>query len=277
MNCELACHLIDDYLEKRLSRYDCQRLERHLRECPACAREVRERPDFERSVRRALAASVQGRHLAPEASMRIIREARGNVRRGIWSKRVHLGARLAASAAAVSLVLLGVFFLLGGIPVPSSFGTITLLPIKQVALASEQAPHFTLDQPVSSDITIDVPASEERKALSLGHHDVRIEPWMLKPGETFTVTLLLHTDMPQPLDNARLDLDVSGPTGYYRFELTVKGPLPARGVSVLQITPQVLATSSRERYLISPSEIFREPGVYTVRVFLFSPVLPAAN
>ena len=59
MNCELACHLIDNYMENQLSRYDSLRLERHLSDCSGCTEELRIRPDLERTIQRALTASVQ--------------------------------------------------------------------------------------------------------------------------------------------------------------------------------------------------------------------------
>jgi hypothetical protein len=55
----------------------------------------------------------------------------------------------------------------------------------------------------------------------------------------------------------------------------MQGPLPASGVSVMQLTPESLDESCQRRYLISPTEMFKAQGVYTVRVTLFSPVLTA--
>jgi hypothetical protein len=276
MNCDLACHLIDDYLEKRLSRYDTRRLERHLSACSSCARELRERPRFERTIRQALAASVQQRHLSAEASIKIVQEAQGRLRRAVWVNRAYLGARVAASAAAICLVLVGLLVLLNGIPAKSNVDTITLFPSRQLSPSNRQrSARFTQSEPTWSGQQPADLAVEPPKALSLGPSDVLIEPWMLEPGEAFTITLSLHTNLPQPVDSARFDLDVNGPTGYYRFEVTVKGPLPAHGVSVLQITPDILAAYSREKYLLSPTEIFGEPGVYTVQIFLFSPISSA--
>jgi hypothetical protein len=97
----------------------------------------------------------------------------------------------------------------------------------------------------------------------------------MQPGSTFTITALLHSELPQPLDAARVDLDISGPSGYYQFPLVIKGPLPAHGVSVLRVTSDALVGLCQEKYLISPAEIFRFPGDYMVRVILFSP--PAAE
>jgi hypothetical protein len=278
VNCELACHLMDEYLEKRLSRYDARRLERHLNQCQRCRLELQERPVFERTIRCGLASSVQHRHLSPESSMRIVREVQGNLRRAIWSNRVSLGLRVAAGVAAVALVLVGLFSLLSGMPGSSGLGTITLFPIKQLALAEpEPITRFTANQPTLAEPQPGPAPTEHRPAIFMGRHDVRIEPWRLESGEPFTITMFLHTNLPQTVNSARFDLDVTGPTGYYRFEMAVKGPLPPQGISVLELTPEDLAASSRERYLLSPTEIFAEPGVYTIRVFLFSPVLASLN
>jgi hypothetical protein len=273
MNCDQACHLIDGYLEKRLSRYDARRLEQHLGLCARCAQELRDRPLFERTIRHALTASVQQRHLSAEASIRIVQVAQGSVRRVVWSHRVYRTVRLAASTAAVCLVLVGLFFLLRGMPGESSANTITLFPVKQLPLSDRRpAGRFMLNEPTWPDALPENSAPARPHALSLGPGDVLIEPWMLTPGEMFTLTLFLQTDLPQPIDSARFDLDINGPTGYYSFKVTVRGHLPSRGVSVLQVTPDVLAASSREKYLMSPTEIFAEPGVYTVSIFLYSPV-----
>jgi hypothetical protein len=257
MNCDIACHLIDDYLEKRLSRYAVRRLEQHLSLCTSCAQELRDRPLFERAIRQSLAVSVQQRQLSAEASMRIVQAAQSSTRRAVWSNLAYRLVRMGASAAAVGLVMVGLFFLLRGIPGKSNANTITLQPVRQLA-PSDQQPED--------------PPGDPSPALSLGYNDVLIEPWTLKPGETFTITLFLQTNLPQPIDTARFDIGVNGPTGYYSFELTVKGRLPSHGVSVLQITPDVLAAYSREKYLMSPAEILGEPGVYTVSIYLYSPV-----
>jgi hypothetical protein len=269
---------MDEYLEKRLSRYDARRLERHLTQCQQCAQELRDRPAFERTLRCALATSVQHRYLSPETSMRIVREVQGNLRRAIWSHRVSFLLQVGAGVASVALVLVGLFFLLSGLPGSSGLGTITLFPIKQLALAEpEPVTRFAANQPTLAEPQPGPAPTEHRPAIFMGRHDVRIEPWRLESGDPFTITMFLHTDLPQTVNSARFDLDVTGPTGFYRFEMTVKGPLPPQGISVLKITPEDLAASSRERYLLSPTEIFAEPGVYTIRVFLFSPVVASLN
>jgi hypothetical protein len=278
MNCEIACHLMDDYVQKRLSRYDVRRLEQHLSRCLSCAQELRDRPLFERAIRQSLAVSVQQRQLSAEASLRIVREAQGTMRRAIWSNHAYRLVRLAGSAAAMCLVLVGLFFLLRAVPGKSDTNTITLFPVRQLSPADRQpGARFTLDDPTWPDTQPEDPSGQPPRALSLGYDDVLIEPWSLKPGEMFTITLFLQTNLPKPIDKARLDLDVNGPTGYYSFELTVKGHLPSHGVSVLQITPDDLAAYSREKYLMSPAEILGKPGVYTVNIYLYSPAWVAGD
>lgn len=273
MNCDLACHLIDDYLEKQLSQYDARRLEQHLRLCPACARELQDRPRFERIIRHALAAMVQDQHLSAEASLRIVQHAQARMRRAVWSNRIYLAGRVAAGVVAVALVLVGLFVLLNGLPAESQAGAITLFPLKYLGPADQPpASHFSRAEPSWSGVEPEESPIERGGSLSLDSNDVSIEPWTLKPGEMFTITLFLRTDLPRPLDSARFDLDVNGPTGFFHFEVTVRGPLPSHGISVLQITPDMLAASSQEKYLLSPQQVFAEPGVYTVQILLYSPV-----
>jgi hypothetical protein len=268
---------MDDYLEKRLSRYDARQLERHLSLCSTCAEELRDRPRFERTIRHALAASVHQNYLSAEASIRIVREAQDKMRRAVWSNRVVRAARIAGSAVAVSLVLVGLFFLLRGFPAESDADTVTLFPVEYLHRFDRQpGARVIIDGQGPSSPQSDDLFSTSSPALSLGNNDVVIEPWMLQPGDTFTITMFLHTNLVKPLLSVRFDLDVNGPTGYYSFDVTVKGHLPSRGVSVLQITPDILAASSREKYLIAPNEIFSKPGVYTVSIFLYSPV-PAST
>jgi hypothetical protein len=78
----------------------------------------------------------------------------------------------------------------------------------------------------------------------------------------------LHSNLARPVNRLRLDLDVSGPTGYYSFGLSVQGPLPAHGVSILRLTPELLADACEDRYLMAPTDVFRTPGTYAVRLTL---------
>jgi hypothetical protein len=268
VNCDLACELIDGYLDKALSRYDARRLEQHLSQCPSCSRELRERPLFERTLRGALAVSVQQRRLSPKASMRIVREAQGSVRRGIWSKRAHSALRIVATIASMCLVLAGLFYLLRDVPRESNAETINLFPMRYLSHPDGRIlSRVSLRERTWLDVQ---QAGTELPAL--GASEVLIEPWTLTPGQMFTTTVLLQTDLPQPVDSARFDLDVNGPTGYYSFGVKVRGHLPSQGFCFVQITPDLLEASSREKYLMPASEIFREPGVYKLSISFYSPV-----
>jgi hypothetical protein len=272
VNCELACHLFDEYLEGQLSQYDLRRLERHLHGCPSCAAELRDLPHFERVMRRALAASTQGRMLSPEASMELIQNAQASLRRGIWSNRAFLSLRMVVVAAALCLVAVGLYFVLNDASASPPLHTTVLAPVRQlVVFEPPPAPSSELG-PAALTAQVADSTSEGQGALSLTSGDVQVEPVPLQPGKPFTITLYLHSNMTQPVDRARFDLEVTGPTGYYRFEMKAKGPFPAEGVSVVQITPERLAGLSQEKYLISPEEVFSLPGVYVLRVLLYSPL-----
>jgi hypothetical protein len=242
MNCDLACHLIGDYLENRLSQRECQRLEMHLTYCSGCAEELRQRPAFEHRVGRELATSVQHLHLSSEASTRIVQAAQSSMRRAVWSKRAVLTIQLMASATAIALVVVGLLVMLGRIPAPSEMPG--------------------LSHPSTS-----------RPALSLTRNDIIIEPLDLDSGQPFTATIFLHSALSQPVDAIRFKLDISGPSGDYHFVLAVQGPFPAEGVSVLQVTPELLAAPCWEQYQITPADIVSVPGVYTLRATLLSPVV----
>jgi hypothetical protein len=268
MNCEQASHLLDGYLENELRRYDRQRLETHLASCSRCVEELHRRSSLDQAIGQTLAISVQHQTLSPEASMRMIRVAQDSVRRMIWSNHVLLTLKTMASLVAAALALVGLFFLMHRIPVSMGIRPATLLPVNQLALSE---PHLVTLAPVSQpslpelESVTQSPANQSALTLS-------IEPADLRPGDWFTITLFLHSDLAQAANTARFDLEVSGPPGHYRFPLAVKGPLPAHGVSILQITPAHLLALCEKRYLISPTEMFKQPGTYTVRVTLFNPV-----
>jgi hypothetical protein len=266
MNCDLAGCLLDEYLENGLSQRDCQQLEKHLARCPHCAAELRRRPAFERDLRRALATSVRPLSLSAELSRRIIESAEQSLHRAVWSRRVALTFRLMSGALAAMLVLVAIFALLGHIPVASHFKPIALLPANKLPLSS-----FRTDTLVA----IDQPAPR-LAATSTGwlpRASLLVEPRDMRPRVPFTMTVLLQSDLPQPLETVRLDLEISGPTGFYHFGLAVKGPLPAHGVSIFRVTPDLLAEPCEEQYLIAPTDVFSLPGVYTLRVTLFDPVV----
>lgn len=273
MNCELAVRLIDDYLEDALNQNERQRLEGHLASCLSCADQLRRRSAFERALLQALSDSVQHRSLSPEASQRIVRAAQNTSRQTIWSNYVGLAFRAATAVVTVALVLVGVLFLLESSPVPVGTRPVTLLPVIQLAL-SELSPDTLspANRPTLPESDLLIPPPTDQPALYLTSSDLRIEPYNLQPSETFTLTLVVHSELSQPVDTARLDLEVSGPSGRYHFPLAVEGPLPAPGVSVLQITPQILDDPCQKQYLVPATELFEEPGVYTVRVTLFNPV-----
>jgi hypothetical protein len=245
MNCDLACRLIDDYLQDRLSRHDRHRLETHLASCRACSEEFRARPAFDRSLWHALTASVQHLQLSPETSMRIVRASQASRHRAVWSSRATLTLQAMAVAAAVAIVLVGALIITGRIQNPLGIAWST-------PMAGEP--------------------STEQVAVSLTRDDVYMEPWSMQPGEPFTITLYLHSNLPQPVDVVRLDLDISGPAGDYRFALAARGPLPAQGVSVVQMTPDTLAAFCDRQYQITPTEMFGAPGIYTLKATVFSPL-----
>jgi hypothetical protein len=273
MNCDQACHLLDDYLGNELRRYDRQCLETHLASCPRCVEELRSRSSLDQAIRQTLAISVQRLALSADASTRMIRVAQDNAHRAIRSHHVLFALKTVASLAAAALALVGLLFLVRRIPDAIGVRPATLLPVNQLAL-SEPRP-ITLapvSQPALPELQPVTESQANQPALTLGQGDLRIEPSILYPSDWFTITLFLHSDLAQPAEIARFDLEISGPPGHFRFPLAVKGPLPAHGVSILQITPAHLASLCEKRYLISPAEIFNQPGAYTVRVTVFNSV-----
>lgn len=265
MNCDLAVSLIDDYIEQGLSRRDCLLLEKHFARCTRCAEEWRRRPAFERDVRRALAASVSPLYLSSEASTRIVQAASESLSRATWAQRRILTLRLLGGAVAAVLVLVGFLSLMGDLPAASHLRPVALVPASKLILS--RTGFDTL-----------LPANQPAMRLTATSHaslpqaSLLIEPWRLKPQQPFTMTVLLQSDLPQPLEAVQLDLDITGPTGFYSFGLAVKGPLPAHGVSVFRVTPDLLVEPAQEQYLMAPSDVFRLPGVYTFRLTVSDPV-----
>jgi hypothetical protein len=265
MNCDLAGRLIDDYLETGLGQRDRHQLEKHLACCRRCAAEFRSRPAFDRDMRCALTASVRPLKLSSEASERIVAAAEQSLHRAIWSHRAILTFRVMTGAVAAALLIVGLFALTGHIPVPSHLRPIALLPASMLRFSDSQpVTLFAGDQPT--------PRHKVASTTSLPVASLLVEPRDLHPYQPFTMTVLLQSDLSHPLETVRLDLDISGPTGFYSFGLAVKGPLPAHGVSIFRITPELLAEPCREQYLISPTDVFSLPGVYTLRMTLFDPV-----
>jgi hypothetical protein len=267
MNCDLASHLIDDYLENQLSQRDRHCLEEHFSRCSRCVAELYRRPAFERDVRQALAASVLPFRMSPVASRRIIQASEDSFRRAVRLNGVVFALRATAGVLAAVLLVVGLLFLLGRILGPSQLESVSLLPSIKFLLSGQRPVTLpTEDQPVLQ--------STSTSLASWTDGDLLVEPLRPRAGEPFTMTVLLNSDMPEPLDNIHLNLDISGPTGYYHFVMAIKGPLPAHGVSVLRVTPDLLTTPCQEQYLISPVEIFGTPGVYDVRVTLSARLPP---
>lgn len=261
MTCDRASCLLDDYLEGNLSLGDRQFLEAHLERCPRCAEELRQRPSFERDVRRALASSVQPLALSTDASARIIDAAGHTLRSARRSQRIARTVRLVSAVVAVSLVAVSVLFLLGEIPVPDSLKPVTLFPANRLALAEVQPEVLSAGDDA-------LPRAAVVAEQSLPRVSLLIEPRDMRPAQPFTMTVVLDSAQSRSLDRLRLDLDVSGPQGYYSFDLTVQGPFPAPGVSILRLTPEALADACQDRYLMQPTELFRTPGTYRIRLTL---------
>lgn len=274
MNCEYARDLLDDYLDNQLGRYERQRLETHLASCSRCVKELHARSSFEQAIWQTLASSVRHQTLSPEASGQIVRAAQGSVRYGVWSNYALLTLRGAATLAMAALVLVGILFLLERAPEPIGTHPVTLPPVVRLALSelSLGNPDPT-KQPTLGEIQPANLSPTNRPALSLTAGDLRIEPKALDPGERFTVTVIIHSELAQPVETARFDLEVTGPRGRYNFPLAVEGPLPAPGIAVVQVTPDNLDRLSQKQYLVSADDLFEAPGIYTVRVTLYSPVL----
>lgn len=266
MNCDQAGYLIDDYLADNLSQRERDQFEAHMLGCARCAQELRRRPAFERSLRRALVTSVQPLSLPPEASSRIVHAAEESLQR---AKRSGRAARLLGSvtaAAALALLLVGVLFLTGDLSVPSQLKPVALFPANKLPFAEPPSPSLSSDQ---GPVLADGQALRE----SLPRASVLFEPRKMHPQDPFTITVFLESDRSRSLESVRLDLDVSGPTGYYRFGLAVEGPLPARGVTILRLTPDLLAEACKEQYLMAPTDVFSVAGTYNVRLTLFDAVV----
>ncbi len=243
MSCDSASHLIDDLLGDQLSRREHQRLEKHLSTCPRCAEALRRRLAFERRMQQALTASVHQFQLAPKASREMIQAVEASLQQRAWRFRVWPVARGMAGVLTAVLLLLGLLLMAEHVSV---------LP-----MSGQRAARSPARQP----------------ALSVDQNRISFEPQNMVPGDRFTVTLPIESNLLQDVGTIRCDLEISGPTGKYRFALFMQGPLPARGLSVIQVTPELLAKASQDQYQLSPAQIFGLPGAYTFRVTVFSPVV----
>lgn len=265
MNCDLAGSLIDDYLQNGLSQRERYQVEKHFARCSHCAEQVHTRPAFDRDVRRALVASVHPLYLSADARTRIVQTAGESLHRAKRSRRAVLGLQLVGGAVAAILLLVGLFTLLGQIPVPSSLRPTTLFPLNKVPLPESQPVAISSrEQPIPQ-----LAATGDR----LPQASLVVEPREMEPRDPFTMTVWLESDLPQPLETVHFDLEISGPTGLYLFGLAVDSPLPAHGVSIFQVTSELLAEACEEQYLIAPVDMFAAPGVYTLRVTLLYPTL----
>ncbi len=266
MNCELADRLLDHYLENELGQRDRHLLEKHLAGCRHCAGELRRRPAFERDVRRTLAASVAPLTLSSDASLRIVKAAEQSWRRAVWSHRVMVTFQLVSGTVVAALLVVGLLAWLGQIPVPAHLTPTALFPTTRLPLSPSYPDR------VSSRMDVG-PRLDATTVNQLPRASFRIEPRDLHARQPFTMTVFLDSDLPEPLERLRLNLDVSGPTGSYGFGWLVIGPVPANGVSKFRVTPDLLAEPCQRQYLISPEDIFSLPGVYTVQLSLFEPVV----
>lgn len=272
MNCGQAKHLIDDYIDNGLSPHQRTGLESHFASCANCGAELRGRSSLDRSLRQAFGVEVQSRYLPSAASGRIIASVQTGLNRAIWLHRARVTGQVFAGVAALVLVLVGLSSLLAHTPLPSALNPVRLFPVKQLLLSgrriAEDAPIRERDPADPRPLAAD---PDQQPLLSLSLIASSIDPAPMHPGDSFTITLLLQNDLPHSLDTARFDLEISGPSGAYRFPLLVRGPFPAHGVSVIVVTPEVLAAQCEERYLISPRDIFDTAGNYRLRFTLFSP------
>ncbi len=266
MNCDVAGRLLDGYLENELSQRDRLRLEKHVAACHRCAEDLRWRPAFERDVRESLAASVRSLALSSAASTRIVHAAEQSLQRAVWADRAVAACQLLGGALATILLVLGLVALLGWIPAPERLRPISLLPANGSALPESHPDAL----PATSQPT---PQLLGTTTSWLPRASFRLEPRELHAGEPFTMTVYLESDVPEPVETVRLDLEFSGPSGSYRFGWTVNGPLPAHGMTTIRITPELLAAPCQEQYLISPADIFGLPGIYTVQLTLSDPVV----
>ena len=265
MNCEVAGRLIDSLLLDELNQRDRDRMEEHLAHCPRCAVELRKQPALERKMRRALAASVRPLYLSADTSARIVQASEESLIRAGKAHRTMLTVRLVSGALALLLVAVGFLALMGRIPVPSNLKPVSLLPAKSLVAADPEPKAILRAGLPLPDLATPALAPLEARVV--------IEPRDLYPREPFTMTVYVQSNMPEPLQTIDLDLDISGPTGLYHFELTFDGPLQTEGTSIFRVTPDLLAVPCEERYLMLPTDMFAVPGTYTIRVVLMHPVV----
>jgi hypothetical protein len=260
VNCQAASLLLDDYREGLLSQRECHLLELHLASCPECAADLRFRPALDRDVRRTLAASVQGLTLPPEMTARIVYAAEHNLRKGRRGRRVRRSLQSTVMLVGLAFLCVGLYFLAGGDPSTSGVSIISQLPANSLPFSGS---HDPVVAPGRSPSPLPEPADQTLPSASLV-----FEPRTMRPSDPYTMTLFFQSNQEHQIDSLHVELDVDGPTGFYRFDLAVEGPLPGRGVSILRVTPDVLEARCQEQYLISATEVFRDEGTYNVRMTL---------
>jgi hypothetical protein len=266
VNCDQAGRLVDDYLAEHLGQREHALFEAHLRSCSRCARELRTLPQFERSLRRALVTSVQPLSVSTGASSRLVSAAEESLHKAKRTARVVGLLRFMTATAALALLMVCALFLTGNLAVPSQLQPVALFPASSLPIADLPSPNLSLDAgPLLADHGA-IPESAPQVSMLF-------EPRQMRARVPYTITVFLESDIPRSLESIRLDLDVSGPTGYYRFDLAVEGPLPGRGVSILRLTPDLLAKTCEEQYLMAPSDLFSEAGSYNIRLTFFDAVV----
>jgi hypothetical protein len=266
VNCDQAGRLVDDYLAEQLSQREHALFEAHLLACDRCARELGTLPGFERNLRRALATSVQPLSVPAETSSRLVDAAEESLHKARRTVRVAGLLRFMAASVALALLLVCVLFLTGDLAVPSQLQPVALFPASRQPFAHLPSLNSLLNGGP-------MPADSEAIPESVPHVSLLFQPRQMRPRDPYTMTVFMESDMSRSLESIRLDLDVSGPTGYYRFDLAVEGPLPGRGVSILRLTPDLLAETCEEQYLMAATDLFREAGTYNIRLTFFDAVV----
>ncbi len=259
MNCELAGRLIDDYLRYELGYRERHLLEAHVARCARCAEELRRRPAFERDLRRALAASVHPLTLPPDASTRIIQAAEKSLHRGVRSYRAFVTLRWVAGTMVAVLLVVGLLSLVEQLPMPYPFNRIALFPANRLLLSDADPAKLSAGEETTAQLLAESTSHGSRITLL-------IEPQTIRARGPFTITVFLENERAQPLATVRMDLDIDGPSGSYRFAWTIQGPVPAHGASAVRLTPELLAQPCQDQYQIPPTELFGVPGVYTLRL-----------
>lgn len=272
MNCSLVDGLIDDYIDNELSPRERSRFEEHLASCGGCRGELRRRSALDRSLRQALGAAVQHRYLSPVTSSQSIHSAQKQLDRSIRHHRVAVAGQVVVGALMAVLAILGLLVALDRLSLPAGLNPITLLPVKRLVSSGRQIVEVSPDSQWDPEgLQPPAPAPGTKEGLSLSSSGCFIDPQPLVPGDPFAITLLLHNNLPKTLEAARFDLEISGPTGYFQFPLSVEGPLPARGISLVRVTTESLAGMCQDKYMVPPTHIFRLPGTYKLRITLYRP------